>query len=200
MNTVNTVVPTLKQVPPVASDLVAAGPVTRAGGLMPSTAQKNDIGPELLSNEAQRSVPKPEREAIAAAQLAEVHSFSRKLAKEYEVTAAIILGYLANRIQSLEEKRKDGLGYFTSIRELAKRYPYLSPGTIADTLAVLRKQGVLKAENHNKYKYDRKLWYTFANPQAQKDTAWDPARFKVADAVKYGVVEAVILANLRVLG
>jgi len=130
-------------------------------------------------------------------QLAQVHSFSRKLARQYGATAAILLGYLANRIEAVEEKRKDGLGFFTSIRTLAERYPYLTPSTIADTLAALRTKGVLKAENHNKYKYDRKLWYTFADPQVQKDASWDPIRFKVGDAVHYGIVEAVLMANLR---
>ena len=197
MNTVNTVATNTIEVPPMASGMVSAQKMKPAVTTTHSTAQKQDTGPRLLSNEVQWSLPDPKAESITEAQLAEVHSFSRKLAKEYGATAAIILGYLGNRIQAVEEKRKDGLGYFTSIRQLGERYPYLSTSTIADTLAMLREEAVLKAENHNKYKYDRKLWYTFANPKAQKDAAWDSIRFQVGDAVKYGVVEAVILANLR---
>jgi hypothetical protein len=187
----------LEEVPRLAPCVAPLQPIAPEAGAIAYPGQTNGTEQNLPASEREGTGLQPEPESINEKQLAEVHSFSRKLAKEHGVAAAIILGYLANRVQAAEEKRKDGLGYFTSIRTLADHYPYLSLGRIADTLASLRKQGVLRAENHNKYKYDRKLWYTFADPQVQKDAGWDPIRFQVADAVNYGVLEAILLANIR---
>ncbi len=127
----------------------------------------------------------------------QVHSFSRTLAKQYGVNAAIVIAYLANRIKAVEEKRKDNRGFFISIRGLAEHYPYLGPSAVAHAIATLRREGVLRGENHNQKKYDRTLWYSFVDPEMQKNGHWDPIKFNVHDAIKYGgVAEAVILGNI----
>ena len=196
MNSINTAITSVKEVS-VAVGTWSTGQTERPESTSDAAVSIMDTEQKLIQSEVGRSVAKAEPQSVPEEQLAEFHSFSRKLAKDYGATAAVILGYLANRVQAVEKRRKDGLGYFISIRKLGMRYPYLRVSTIADTLTMLRKEGVLKAENHNKYKYDRKLWYTFANPQVQKDAALDTIRFNVADAVNYGILEAVLLANLR---
>ncbi len=126
-----------------------------------------------------------------------IHSFSRKLASQYGITAAILIGYLANRIHSVQVSRKDQRGFFITVSKLAQRYPYLSRSTIADALLQLREAGVLEADNSkNTRKTDRTLWYTFKNKDVEKDAAWDPIYFNVKDAQELDVTRALILKNV----
>lgn len=129
--------------------------------------------------------------------LNQIHSFSRPLAKLYGANAAILMAFLANRIPAVQRARKDESGYFTSIKSLGSHYPYLTPSTIAHTLKGLREKKVLKAGQNNKRKCDRTMWYSFTSPEVQRSASEEPIRFKVGDAVAYGVVEAVLLHNLR---
>ncbi|MEI6193653.1 MAG: hypothetical protein WCS42_04910 [Verrucomicrobiota bacterium] len=128
--------------------------------------------------------------------IGEVHAFSRQLAKEHGIPAAILLAFLAHRIKSVEEARKDQRGYFTSVKVMAKHYPYLTPSIISYALTKLRKKEVLLTDSHNRKAYDRTLWYRFADPKVQQLALEDPIRFNVEIATRSGVEAAVILQNL----
>ena len=56
--------------------------------------------------------------------------------------------------------------------------------------------GPLLIGNFNKRSYDRTRWYAFRDHQVQRRLQTEPLYFKVADAVAYGMTEAVILLNL----
>lgn len=127
----------------------------------------------------------------------ETHSFSRALARQHGINAAILLAFLAHRITSVEAARKDDRGYFQTVKIIKKHYPYLSTNEITHALTKLRKQGVLKAATHNRKAYDRTLWYTFTDPTVQKMAVEDPVRFRVEDAMKFGVEGALVLNNIR---
>ena len=127
----------------------------------------------------------------------EMHGFSRKLAEEHGINGAIILRYLANRIPSAQAHSNADPGYPMTSRQMAEVHPYVCSGTIADGLAKFRKDGVLKAKNYIKSKFDRTLWYSFANDQAHRDAAAKEIQFKVTNAIRYGVVEAVLLERLN---
>jgi hypothetical protein len=125
------------------------------------------------------------------------HQFSRSLAREHGIPAAILLGYLANRIEWAQSKHCDGRGFYSSVQELAKHYPYLTPDIIKYTLAKLREKGVLKAVRCNRRAYDKTLCYTFANSELKKLALADPARFNVEIGTLFGVEAALILGNIR---
>ena len=127
----------------------------------------------------------------------ETHRFSRKLATQYGISSAILLGYLANRITAIEGKCKDGKGFYISVAKLAERYPYFTASGIAKTLARLRKLNVLKTANHNQRKYDFTLWYQFVDSNVQAEASADPVRFESVDAIAHGVPAALLLTNLR---
>jgi len=127
----------------------------------------------------------------------EMHSFSRNLARQYGINAAILLAFLSHRITAVQAARKDDRGYYQTIRIIQKHYPYLSTNEINHALAKLRKSGVLKGDTHNRKAYDRTLWYTFTDPATPKLALEDPVRFRVEEAVRFGVEAALVLHNLR---
>lgn len=125
-----------------------------------------------------------------------VHEFSRQLAKEHGIPAALLLAFLAHRIPAVQAARKDQRGYFSSVKVMAKHYPYLTPSIISYALGQLREKGVLLTDVHNRKAYDRTLWYRFADPKTQQLAQEDPVRFTVEIAVEHGVEAALILANI----
>jgi hypothetical protein len=88
----------------------------------------------------------------------EVHAFSRSLARIHGINAAILMAFLAHRIPAVESARKDRRGYYTSVKVMAKHYPYLTPSAIGYTLRQLRKNGVLLTDTNNRRAYDQTLW------------------------------------------
>lgn len=127
----------------------------------------------------------------------QTHTLSRALANRYGVNAAILMAYLANRIPVVQAARKDELGFYISVSQLAQRYPYFTQHIIRYTLAQLRKNDVLRTDVHNKHRYDKKLWYTFADPGVQKMATEDLVRFDVEIAQYFGVEAALVLANIK---
>jgi DNA-binding MarR family transcriptional regulator len=74
---------------------------------------------------------------------------------------------------------------------------YLTRSSIHAALARLSaSNGPLVVGNYNKRGYDRTNWYAFRDNQTQRYLQVEPVYFRVEDAEKYGVVEAVVLMNL----
>lgn len=93
------------------------------------------------------------------------HGFNIKIAEEVGVTGALVTEYLHYWIKKNIESGKhyyDG-SYWTynGVSAMADIFPYLSEKQIRAVLEKLRRQGIIKAGNYNKTKYDRTLWYAF---------------------------------------
>jgi hypothetical protein len=129
--------------------------------------------------------------------IGETHCLSRTLAKKQGINAAILMAYLANRIEAVQSARKDQLGFYTSVNKLSLHYPYLTTHIISYTLSQLRVKEVIKAERHNRLAGDKTLWYTFVAPGVQRMALDDLVKFDVGVAQHYGVEAALILANIK---
>lgn len=127
-----------------------------------------------------------------------VHCFSRKVAKDYGVNAALVFGYISHKIQSSKNIVEGKKWFYATIDQIAQAYPYLKRTAVYEALKVLTSDdGLLTTACHNKKSYDRTTWYAFRTKEAAKLAVSSPIYFKVQDAVVYDVAKAVLLANLR---
>ena len=127
----------------------------------------------------------------------QVHSFSRKIAKLYGVNAAIVLGYIGNRIENSRNERDGRLWFYDSFDALTEHYPYLCRSAIYEAIKCLtNKNGPLVVGHYNQRKGDRTNWYAFRNESTAKLLNTKLLYFRVIDAECYGVAAAVILNNL----
>ena len=134
---------------------------------------------------------------VTSTSLGQIHSFSRTLAKTHGWKAAIILKFLAVKIAKSKHYIDHKTWYYDTLDGLAGHFPYIHRATIHNILAELTKPGgpLLKG-NHNKHSYDRTGWYAFADYLVRTSVSLTPLYFSVKDAMKYGVVEAVLLMNI----
>lgn len=128
-------------------------------------------------------------------QVATIHRFSRTFARQYGLNAAILAGYLANRL-TCTHKLPDQ-GFRCKLDDLSPHYPYLSRTAINNALLRMIKRGVLKAHHRNYNAIDRTRHYYFATPALQTEASMDPIYFNVDEAILYGVPAALVLTNLR---
>lgn len=127
-----------------------------------------------------------------------VHCFSRKVAKDYGVNAALVFGYISHRIHSSKNMVEGKQWFYATVDQVAQAYPYLTRTAVYVALRTLTSdEGILVAGCHNKKSYDRTTWYAFKTKEAAKLAESSPIYFKVIDAVNYDVAKAVLLANLR---
>jgi hypothetical protein len=82
---------------------------------------------------------------------------------------------------------------------LAAVFPYLKRSTIHEILQKLSKEnGPLLIGDYNKKGSDRTNWFAFTDDNVRKQAqSAKPVYFQVDDAVKYGIVAAVLLGNLK---
>lgn len=124
-----------------------------------------------------------------------VHQFSRPFARAHGITAAIIAGYLANRIAAT--RKRQGEGYRCTLDNLTVHYPYLSRSAIATALRRLVKAKVLSCHQNNQRSYDRTCHYAFISESALRQVSEDKIYFSVAEAIEHGIPAALVLTNLR---
>src|ERR1035441_8630385 len=119
-----------------------------------------------------------------------VHSFSRVIAKEYGVNAAIVLGYIGDKIQRSKHFYEGRQWYYETLDSLAERYPYLGRTAIHEAIQRLTSNnGPLVVGNYNKKCYDRTKWYAFRNVQTAQLLKKKPLYFKVLYASMYGTLK-----------
>src|ERR1017187_3935631 len=137
-------------------------------------------------------------ESAVAPNPAQVHSFSRTIANEHGEKAAVILQYLAHHVAKSKHLHGGKKWFYKTLDDLAVVFPYLKRSTIHDTLQKLGKwDGPLLIDDYNKKGYDRTNWFAFRDDNfRQQAQSSKPAYFRVEDAVKYGIVAAVLLGNL----
>ncbi len=144
-----------------------------------------------------------------------LHFFSRDLAgkglnitnESFSIPAAILLADLARNIRKIKKyrdakraayRKTDGW-YYISVKDLAKRHPYLKERTVRRTLDRLRKAGILKTSTEfNKRKSEHTLWYSFADNDVFKEALAQEGAisFWVQDAIEYGIEAAILIRNL----
>lgn len=124
-----------------------------------------------------------------------MHQFSRSFARAHGITAAIIAGYLANRITGT--RKRPGEGYRCSINELKSHYSYLSRTAIADALTSLSPDVLTVVPTQNWRSTDHTRHYAFASLALQRSASEDPIYFQIAEAEQYGMPCALLLTNLR---
>jgi hypothetical protein len=129
---------------------------------------------------------------------AKVHSFSRIVAKEHGEKAAVLLQYLAHHVSKSKQSHGGRKWFYRTLDGLAEVFPYLKRSTIHAILQKLDKEnGPLLIGDYNKKGYDRTNWFAFRDDNYRKQAqSSKPVYFQVEDAVKYGIVAAVLLGNL----
>jgi hypothetical protein len=129
---------------------------------------------------------------------AKVHSFSRTIAKEHGEKAAVLLQYLAHHVSKSKHVHGGKKWFYKTLDDLAVVFPYLKRSTIHAILQKLGKEnGPLVIGDYNKKGYDRTNWFAFRDDNIRKQAqSSKPVYFQVEDAVKYGIVAAVLLGNL----
>ena len=129
---------------------------------------------------------------------AKVHSFSRTIAQEHGEKAAVLLQYLAHHVSKSKHVHGGRKWFYKTLDDLAVVFPYLKRSTIHAILQKLSKEnGPLMIGDFNKKGYDRTSWFAFRDDNCGKQAqSSKPVYFRVEDAVKYGIVAAVLLGNL----
>ena len=91
------------------------------------------------------------------------HSFDINIAEELGLNQAIIIQHIYYWHLRNEGNNKNFIDnkYWTynSVSGFSKLFPYLSEKQIRYSLNVLKKDGYIITDNHNKVGYDRTLWY-----------------------------------------
>src|ERR1017187_8061106 len=138
-------------------------------------------------------------ESAVAPNPAKVHSFSRTIATEHGEKAAVLLQYLAHHVSKSKHLHGGKKWFYKTLDDLAVVFPYIKRSTIHAILQKLSKEnGPLVIGDYNKKGYDRTCWYAFADDNVRKQAqSSKPVYFQVEDAVKYGIVAAVLLGNLE---
>src|SRR5258705_10241920 len=89
-----------------------------------------------------------------------IHSFSRKIAAQYGVNAALVLGYIGFRIGVSKNERDGKFWYYDALDTIANHYPYLGRSAVYEAIQTLTKlDGPLIVGKFNKRKGDRTNWY-----------------------------------------
>lgn len=143
-----------------------------------------------------------------------LHLFSNEIATQnyggtthafFDIEGAILLADLARNIQKIKKYREDKSyrktegWYYISVKNLAKRHPYLTEHTVRRILARLRKAGVLlTTKTLHKRKSEHTLWYSVADQDVFKEALAkeDAISFWLQDAVDYGIEAAILIRNL----
>jgi hypothetical protein len=154
----------------------------------------------------QKGAPAKDAQNIGTAQAdtatdpagAKVHSFSRAIAHEHGEKAAVLLQYLAHHVSKSKHVHGGRKWFYKTLDDLAAVFPYLKRSTIHATLQKLGKEnGPLLIGDYNRKGYDRTNWFAFREENFRKQAqSSKPAYFQVEDAVRYGIVAAVLLGNL----
>ena len=99
----------------------------------------------------------------------EITRFNTKEAIEYGMKEAILIEYFRCWIGLNKKKNvntKNGKTWFyNACSEISSNFGFMSEQTVRNTINSLIKQGVLISGNYNKVRFDRTLWYAFADEE-----------------------------------
>jgi hypothetical protein len=109
------------------------------------------------------------------------------------------LQYLAHHVSKSKHVHGGRKWFYKTLDDLAQVFSYLKRSTIHAILQKLSKEhGPLVIGDYNKKGYDRTCWYAFRDDNLRKQAQSSKSvYFEVEDALKYGIVAAVLLGNLE---
>lgn len=111
-------------------------------------------------------------------------------------SAACVLRYISHRVKNSRNIVEGAKWYYGTTKEIAEKYPWFSSSGIAGIAVELEECGAVRRANFNRMPGDRTTWYSV--PEAWLEAAeTDLVYFRVADARQHGLIEAVVLENLR---
>jgi len=97
------------------------------------------------------------------------YSFNVEHAKEYGVNEAIMIKnfqfWLSKNKSNGKHLIENRTWTYNSVKAFAQIFPFWTPRQINKTLNKLVDKKVLIRDNHNTLKYDRTMWYAFADEQ-----------------------------------
>ena len=125
------------------------------------------------------------------------HAFSRVVAQEYGIIAALVLKYLAFRIGKSRVVFNDRQWHCQSVAELQTHYPYLSDSAIHAALQKVPDTVLLRRSVKNRWTNARSTSYAFANTSLTSRLNADLLYFSSDHAVRYGVHEAILLHKIE---
>lgn len=125
-----------------------------------------------------------------------VHSFSKALAEEHGITAAVLLKYLAVRVTRSKNLHKGVLWHYETLDDLAARYPYLSKSALHATLKKLTKKVLLK-DRFPKRRNNKTSWYAFRDLGCAFAAKTKLLYFDAEFAGRFGIHEAILLHNIQ---
>jgi hypothetical protein len=124
------------------------------------------------------------------------HQFSRKHARTWGVSEAIVLSYFAERVRSSKHTKEGKRWFYNTLDELLVVYPYFKRSTLAGIIQRMVDKKLVERGNFNRWKQDRTGWYHVSD-DVRKLAAEDPIYFRVRSAALYGICGAAVLDNLE---
>ena len=95
------------------------------------------------------------------------HSFDIKLAAKYGIQKAILIHHFQHWIRVNRKRKKnirnDKCWSYQSRADIAAHFPYLTEDSVIHHIEGLLKDGILISDNFNRAKFDKTLWYAFAD-------------------------------------
>lgn len=125
------------------------------------------------------------------------HAFSRNLAEEFGIPAALVVKYLSFRIS--KSKKVNGHGqqsHCESIESIAQHYPYLSVTAIHEAIRRIPTTLLPRREEFNRKTKARSTSYSIARPLAER-AGRDLVHFSPTVATQHGIPAAIVLHRLE---
>ena len=125
-----------------------------------------------------------------------IHSFSRSFAQEHTVNEAVILKYLAYKVERSKNWRDGKQWYYGSTKALQKQFPYISASAIDANIRKMGQTPMLEIGCFNQWRQDKTRWFHVPK-EFRNAVESDLIKFDPEDAAHHGVTAAVLLHNLR---
>lgn len=151
---------------------------------------------QAASNNPTAEAEKAQAEKIQGRTL-KSHSFSKVIARECGVPAALVAKYLAYRVKNSHKAHDGHNWHYETVMEMAVRYPYMSSSCVYDALQKLKKKKIILIGRYNKWSADRTSWFSFPSPEMQAQAEKNLLYFDPDEATKHGITAAIILGNIN---
>ncbi len=131
-----------------------------------------------------------------------IYGFSREVtmagaAVSLSPVEACVARYIAHKVKTSRHTHEGRKWFYESAKNLSQRiFPFIHEKTLSASFRRLANLGVIFRGNFNKLKGDRTTWFSMDQEWMDK-VEKNIIYFRLGDAVKYGLCEAVLLRNLE---